>query len=135
MSDLTRTALALEASHDRLGWGLPARLYGIAADQTWVQVDEGEPYVIVELFTLLPGEDFVAVALVCEGWAAPLGTRRPSRYPGRERIRTVVAVARDGRRTSVLRRMGGQPEVIDGGQGELMDRLVAIWPKLAAHEN
>jgi hypothetical protein len=135
MTDLTITALALEASHDRLGWGLPARLYGIAADHTWVQVDEGEPYAIVELFTLLPGEDYVAVALVCEGWAAPPDAGRPSRHPKRERIRTVVAVARDGGRTSVLRRLGGQPEVIDGGKGELMERLLSIGPRLAAHEN
>jgi hypothetical protein len=135
VSDLTITALALEASHDRLGWGLPARLYGIDADHTWVQVDEGEPYAMVEVFTLLPGEDFVAVALVCEGWAAPPTAGRPSRHPKRERIRTAVVVARDGQRRSVLRRIGGEPEVLEGGAGELMERLLAIWPRLAAHEN
>ena len=69
---LTLTTLALEASHERMAWGLdPARLFGIHRDFTWVLVDEGEPYDIVELFNLLPGEDFVAVALVVEGWASP----------------------------------------------------------------
>ena len=135
MSDLILTTLALEASLDRQGWGGPARLYGIDPDHTWVQVDEGEPYAIVELFTLLPGEDFVAVALVCEGWAAPPDGRRPSRHPKRARVRTVVAVARDGGRVSVMRRHGEAAEVIDGGSGALMERLLALWPRLASYEN
>ncbi len=135
MSDLTLTALALEASHERLGWGLPARLYGIGAGHTWTQVDEGEPYEIVDLFTVLPGEDFVAVALVTEGWAGPLDGGRPSRHPRRHRVRTVVAVGRDGAHVSVLRRRGATAEIVEGGQGALMDRLLAIWPRLAAHES
>jgi hypothetical protein len=135
MSDLIVTTLALEATHEQLGWGLPARLYGIEPGHTWTQVDEGEPYQIVELFTLLPGEDFVAVALVCEGWAGPPNQGRPSRHPSRERVRTAVAIGRDLTRVSVLRRRGGQPEVIEGGQGALMERLVAIWPRLLAAGN
>ena len=38
MSDLTLTALALEASHERLGWGLPARLSGIVRLDTRLRV-------------------------------------------------------------------------------------------------
>jgi hypothetical protein len=135
MSDLTLTAVALEASHERLGWGLPARLYGIEPGHTWTQVDEGEPYDIVELFTLLPGEEFVALALVCEGWAGPLDGGRPSRHPRRQRVRTVVAVGRDGDRISVVRWRGGDAEVVEGGQGALMERLLAVWPRLVAKDN
>ena len=83
MSDLalTTTTLALEASQHRMGWGHPARLFGITPAFTWVQVDEGDPYDIVGLFTLLPGEDFVAVALVVEGWAAPRTAPVPAAIP------------------------------------------------------
>ena len=135
MSDFIVTTLALEASHERLGWGRPARLYGIEPGHTWTQVDEGEPYRIVELFTLLPGEEFVAVALVCEGWAGPPDEGRPSRHPSRERIRTAVTVGRDGCRVSVLRRRGGEPEVIEGGQGALMELLLGVWPRILAAGN
>jgi hypothetical protein len=135
MSDLTVTTLALEASHDRLGWGGVARLYGIKPDHTWVQVDEGDPYRIVEEFTELPGEGFIAVALACEGWAAPPGTGRPSRYPKRQRIRTVVTVTRDGGRVCVIRRRGEAASVTEGGAGMLMDRLLAVWPRAAADRN
>ena len=89
MSDLasTTTTLALEANQHRMGWGHPARLFGITPSFTWVQVDEGDPYEIVGLFTLLPGEDFVAVALVVEGWAAPPSGLGPHRRPRRQRVR------------------------------------------------
>jgi hypothetical protein len=133
--DLRMTTLALEAEHERLGWGLPARLYGISAGLTWVQVDEGEPYDIVELFTLLPDEDFIAVALVVEGWAAPPGTHLPSRHPCRERIRTAVSVGRDGGHVSVLRRKGRTAEVVEGGQGALMERLLSLWDRATAVDN
>jgi hypothetical protein len=134
MEELTLTALALEAEHERLGWGLPARLFGIQPDLTWVQVDEGDPYDLVELFTLLPGEDFTAVALVVEGWAGPPDGTRPSRHPRRQRIRTLVAVPRRGEHVAVLRRQGGRAEVVPGGSGALMERLLAIWDRLAARD-
>ena len=104
MSDLalTTTTLALEASQHRLGWGHPARLFGITPAFTWVQVDEGDPYDIVGLFTLLPGEDFIAVALVVEGWAAPPDGPRPRRHPRRHRVRTTVAVDRAGACVAVV---------------------------------
>jgi hypothetical protein len=135
MSDLAVTALALEATHDRKGWGRPARLYGIDADQTWVQADEGDPHVIVDRFTMLPGEDFVAIALVCEGWASPPGGRRPSRHPQRCRVRIAAVVSRDGSRISVLRRKGEGVEVIAGGGGALMDRLAHLWTRVAAEQS
>ena len=137
MSDptLITTTLALEASQDRLGWGHPARLFGIDPAHTWVQVDEGEPYDLLELFTLLPGEDFVAVALVVEGWASPPDGPRPSRHPERERVRTAVAVGRDGDHVSVLRRQGGTAEVMPDGKGALMEELLCLWERLAAADN
>ena len=137
MSDptLMMTTLALEASQDRHGWGHPARLFGIEPAHTWVQVDEGQPYDLVERFTLFPGEDLVAVALVVEGWASPPDGPQPSRHPKRERVRTVVAVGRDGDHVAVLRRQGGPAEVMPDGQGALMEKLLAIWERLAAADN
>jgi hypothetical protein len=132
MSDLVVTALALEASHDSTGWGGPARLYGIEADHTWVQVDEGDPHAIVERFTMLPCEEFVAITLVCEGWASPPGGRRPSRHPQRYRVRIAATVARDGSCISVLRRHGEPVQVIEGGGGALMEQLLHIWTRVAA---
>jgi hypothetical protein len=126
---LTTTTLALEASQHRLGWGRPARLFGIDPAHTWVMVDEGEPYDLVELFTLFPGEEFVAIALVVEGW----GTR-PG-HPRRERVRTTVAVHRDRTHVAVVRAYGGPAEVMPDGAGALMDRLLSIWDRLAAADN
>jgi hypothetical protein len=135
MSDLVVTALALEASYHSNGWGRPARLYGIGADQTWVQADEGDPHAIVERFTMLPGEEFVAIALVCEGWAAPPGGSRPSRHPQRCRVRIAAVVSRDGSRISVLRRKDEGVQVIEGGGGALMDRLARLWTRVAAERS
>ena len=126
---LTTTTLALEASQHRLGWGRPARLFGIDPAHTWVLVDEGEPYDLVELFTLFPGEDFVAIALVVEGW----GTRPGS--PRRHRVRTTVAVHRDRSHVAVVRARGGEAEVMTDGEGALMERLLTIWDRLAAADN
>ena len=139
MSDLalTTTTLALEASQHRLGWGHPARLFGITPAFTWVQVDEGDPYDIVGLFTLLPGEDFVAVALVVEGWAAPPDGPRP-RPPsppasgcGRRWPSTAPAPASpsSGQRD-------GEPEVMPpGGTGALMEQLLQVWQRATAVES
>jgi hypothetical protein len=134
---LMATTLALESCQHHLGWDQPARLFGIAPDHTWVMVDEGDPYDIVELFSLLPGESFIAVALVVEGWGSPPGRTRPSRHPRRERLRVTVSVARDGSHVSLLRRRGGEPEVVpdDDGGGELMGQLLTIWDRVAAAEN
>jgi hypothetical protein len=133
---LTTTILALEASHERLGWGSPGRLYGIARAGTWAQLDEGAPYDIVDRFTPLPGEDLVAVALVCEGWCTPVDREDGrSRRGGRHRLRAAVLVSRAGDRVSVLRRCGGQPRVVGAGHGALMDRLLALVPRLAAPAN
>ncbi len=129
------TTLALESCQHRLGWDQPARLFGIAPDHTWVLVDEGDPYDIVELFGLLPGESFIAIALVVEGWGSPPGRARPSRHPRRERLRVTVSVARDGSHVSLLRRRGGETEVVPGGGGELMGQLLTIWERVAATEN
>jgi hypothetical protein len=138
MSDhaLTTTTLALEATQDRLGWDQPARLFGITPSFTWIQVDEGDPYDIVDLFTLLPGEDFVAVALVVEGWASPPGGPMPRHHPRRERVRTVVAVPRTGEQVAVVRRRGAEPEVMPpGGTGALMEELEQVWTRATAVES
>jgi hypothetical protein len=132
---LTATTLALEAFQHRLGWNQPARLFGITPAFTWVQVDEGDAYDIVGLFTLLPGEDFVAVALVVEGWAAPPDRRRPARHPRRHRVRTTVAVDRNGGHVAVVRRRDGEPELMPGGSGALMDELLHIWERATADES
>ena len=112
MSDdaLTTTTLALEAAQDRIGWDQPARLFGITPSLSWMQVDEGDPYDIVDLFTLLPGEDFVAVALVVEGWASPPGGPMPRHHPRRQRVRTTVAVPRSG---DVIQREDDTEEAIN----------------------
>ena len=133
---LTTTTLALEASQERLGWGHRARLFGITPAFTWVQVDEGDPYDIVSLFTLLPGEDFVAVALVVEGWASPPDGVRPRRHPRRRRVRTTVAVDRAGGNVAIVRARGGEAEIMPpGGKGALMEELLQLWDRAAAVES
>jgi hypothetical protein len=133
---LTTTVLALEASHQRLGWGVPARLYGIGRAGTWAQLDEGPAYDIVERFTPLPGEALVAVALVCEGWCTPVGRAGAPHHGGRrQRLRTAVLVSRSGDQVAVLRRWGGEPTVVGEGHGALMDRLVHLGARLAAPVN
>jgi hypothetical protein len=123
-ADLSLLALALDGEHERLGWGQPARLYGIAPGFTWALVDEGEPYTMLDLFAGLPGERHVALALVCEGWAAPMdGAVRPSAHPRRERIRSVAVVGIDGTTVTSLRRRGRSAELLDSGGGALFERL------------
>jgi hypothetical protein len=123
---LSILALALDDEHERLGWGGSPRLYGIPPDLTWRLVDEGDPYTMLDLFCLLPDEEYVALGLVCEGWAAPMDDRvaRPSRHPRRERVRTVAVVARDGVCVTTLRRRGRAVELLDNGEGLLLARLV-----------
>src|SRR5262245_54960595 len=133
---LTATTLALEADQHRLGWNQPARLFGITPSFTWIQVDEGDPYDIVDLFTLLPGEDFVAVALVVEGWASPPGGPMPRHHPRRQRVRTAVTVPRTGDHVAVVRRRGAEPEVMPpGGTGALMEELEQVWTRATAVES
>jgi hypothetical protein len=119
-------ALALDDEHERLGWGSAPRLYGVPADFTWRHLDEGDPYTMLELFRLLPDEEYVGLALVCEGWAAPLDdtVARPSRHPRRERIRSVAVAGARGTVVTTLRRRGRSAELLSGGEGRLLTRLV-----------
>jgi hypothetical protein len=130
---LSILALALDDEHDRLGWGRSPRLYGIPPDLTWTLLDEGDPYTMLDVFRLLPGEDYVGLGLVCEGWAAPMDTRaaRPSRHPRRERVRTVAVVARGGVSVTTLRRRGRAVELLGDGAGQLLARLVETAATLA----
>ena len=131
---LMATTLTLESCQHRLGWDQPARLFGIAPDHTWVLVT-GRPLRHRRAVRPAPGESFIAIALVVEGWGSPPGRARPSRHPRRERLRVTVSVARDGSHVSLLRRRGGETEVVPGGGGELMGQLLTIWERVAATEN
>jgi hypothetical protein len=123
---LSILALALDDEHERLGWGQPPCLYGIPEDLTWTRLDEGEPYTMLDLFELLPDEAYVALALVCEGWAAPIdgAVTRPSRHPRRQRIRTVAIADASGVYVTSLRRRGRPAELLDDGEGRLLARLL-----------
>jgi hypothetical protein len=123
---LSILALALDDEHERLGWGRSPRLYGVPPDLTWTVLDEGDPYTMLDLFRLLPDEEYLGLALVCEGWAAPIDdtVARPSRHPRRERIRTVAIAERGGVYVTTLRRRGRAVELLEDGEGRLLARLI-----------
>jgi hypothetical protein len=127
---LRGVVIALDHEHERRGLAQPC-LYGVHGDGRFALVDQGDPYRMLEVFSMLPGETFAALALVCSGWAAPMGEGRPSRHPARERIRSVTAVTAAGDGLTLLRRRGKEPELLGGGGGALFDAMKVAAATLA----
>jgi hypothetical protein len=143
---LAHLARGLEAAqHARHSWTSPARLCGlepIDRDQLdvalasgsvpWLRLGEGNPYHLLgAVGTQI--ERYPAIGLVVHGWAFPPDDPaswhgRPSRHPGRRRVRSATVVTVDGRRCSAIRvQHGGEPTVSYEGQGQLMNAMLRVW--------
>ncbi len=126
--DLKDVTARLEQLHDAIGWGLSPQLYAVFADGSWLQLSEGDPYDMLEDFAQCPDLDAEAVALTCEGWAAPYGISvRPSVHPARRRVRSVVSVGRSGERWSAIRQQGDDVLVTAHGAGPLFEAMAQLW--------
>jgi hypothetical protein len=143
---LARLVRALEAEqHARHSWTSPARLCGlepIGRDELdlalatgsipWVRLGEGNPYHL--LGAVGPQiERYPVIALVVHGWAFPPDDPaswrgRPSRHPGRRRVRSATVVTVDGRRCSAVRVQHSEETTVSyEGQGLLMDAMLRVW--------
>jgi hypothetical protein len=51
---------------------------------------------------------------------------RPSRHPRRQRMCTVAVASADGTYVTTLRRRGRGVDLLEGGEGRLLDRLIRV---------
>ena len=125
---------AVDARVQALGAGCdPARLFGVRMrDEAFVLVPFWSGMARAIPIALTPPDGCVAIALDTGGWAAPMddgiGEMRPSLHPRRRRIRqTTLVYGDDGREVSVLRYEDGEPQVMRGCFGPVVDRLRTCW--------
>ena len=91
----------------------------------FVAVAEGEAYELVRTVAPLAMHHHEALALVTEGWAAPLPPAgdedanpplvRPSRHPARRRVRVTTVALETGAIGTALRWLGGDEGAVDPG--------------------
>ena len=92
----------------------------------FVAVAEGEAYELVRTIAPLAIHHHEALALVTEGWAAPLPPAsdedadppplvRPSRHPARRRVRVTTVALETGAIGTALRWLGGDEGAVDPG--------------------
>ena len=145
---LAQLACALEADQHRTGrWTSPARLVGLepieplALDRAlaegrvaWQRLGEGSPYHLVDTVRLDP-DATIAIGLVVHGWAFPpdepdTWVGRPSRHPGRIRVRTATVVTPEGTRCSAIRLQDRADVIVDaGGEGAMLSALTMAWAR------
>lgn len=120
--------------------GLEGRATGDDAVRTTFVGEEPDPYSLVAGPLGWFVTSFDAAGLVTTGWAAPLQPERdaagrlttgvrPSRHPGRTRIR-IVTVVGDAGIATVLRRADDPDAPValgERGEGELVDALERMW--------
>lgn len=144
---LAGMACALELDQHRTGcWTAPSRLLVLDHDPAdgevldvalatgtvrWARLGDGNPYHLLETAVIAPAT--AAVALLTHGWAFPPDDPlswygRPSRHPGRVRVRTVTVASREGSHCSAIRLQHGDV-IVDrgGGGGPLLEALLAVW--------
>jgi hypothetical protein len=91
----------------------------------FVAIAEGEAYELVRTVAPLAMHHHEALALVTEGWAAPLPPAgdedgdltliRPSRHPARRRVRVTTVALETGAIGTALRWLGGDEGAVDPG--------------------
>jgi hypothetical protein len=145
---LAQLACDLESAQHRTGrWTSPALLVGLppvdpgvleaalaAGTVPWERLGEGAPYHLVDTVRLDPART-VAIGLVVHGWAFPpddpdswIG--RPSRHPGRVRVRTSTVVTPNGSRCSAIRLQNRPDVIVDaGGEGAMLSALTMAWAR------
>lgn len=128
---LAALVAAIDSAAEQRGWNNGGLLVRIEApgdsdegdvDLGLLEIDE-HPYDYLLGFTA--PDEWLALGLCCEGWAAPMNSgTRPSRAKGRMRARNTVLVSRDGYVAAGMR-LGGEdfepwPEP---GEGRMLDAL------------
>jgi hypothetical protein len=112
-------------------WDDPATLWFAAADPTadpgitiGHKVVDGHPY--DHLVGVTAPHDWTVLGVTCCGWAGSLDAEvRPSRQPGRRRVRQTFLVGRSGATASVVRfEDGGEPLTEPPGTGRVLDALL-----------
>jgi len=93
-----------------------------AVDVAVLPLDGLHPAELLDGFTA--PDDWLALGLVTRGWAAPMGSERPSAHPARRRVCTTVLLDRAGAAVGRTIDKSGAV-VIDGppGEGEVLDLL------------
>ena len=111
----------LDSAEEAAGWGGPAQLVGVTGRQLSYVAFPAHPLEKLLGWTALP--IWSAIAVIAEGWAAVdenadfqrnTFSKRPSRTFGRERVRAITIMGRDGFETSGLRYKGGEFKVMPG---------------------
>lgn len=83
---------------------------------------DGHPLQTLE--GLVAPENFVALGVCAEGWAASMNSgSRPSQSKGRMRVRQTVLVCREGNVASCMRLAGDEPKLMPEGEGPILDEL------------
>jgi hypothetical protein len=81
---------------------------------------------------LRPPDGCCAIALETGGWSAPIDDEydcRPSEHPQRRRMHSTVLVYGNGIDVTVLRYDDGEPQVLRGGVGVVLELLQACWAR------
>jgi hypothetical protein len=81
-----------------------------------------------------PPDDCCAIAMESGGWSAPMDdiALRPSQHPARRRMHSTVLVYGGGIDVTVLRCDGGEPQVLRGGMGLVLERMQLCWARARA---
>lgn len=129
-----RAVELFDAIAEDLGWGCPALLFGIgrsdeAATEVEIAVREIDGHPAESLQGFSAPANWTAIGVCAEGWAYPspgIGhSDRPGAPagPGRERVRSLVLLGREGQVAARLRWQDGRVAKEAPAEGLMMDCL------------
>jgi hypothetical protein len=125
---LDRLVTLLDASCRDEGWHQPHRLVSVTEDpesgsvsSSFRALGEGE-HPLDHLLGFVAPASWVAMGLVCYGWASPPAGGRPSEHPDRQRVRVVTLLDRSGDERSTATMEDGSV-VDEPGSGTVADAL------------
>ncbi|HZQ84546.1 MAG TPA: hypothetical protein VFA83_06900 [Acidimicrobiales bacterium] len=134
MSSLLET---LDSAEEAAGWGGPHQLIGVTGRQLAYVSLRSHPVETLMGWNALP--QWSAIALIAEGWGIVdeemdvtrlTGTKRPSRTFGRQRIRAITILGRDGFEASGIRYQDGEFKVMEespvGAVADCMRRSLGL---------
>jgi hypothetical protein len=79
--------------------------------------------------TLVPEAGLLGLVLAVGAWAAPLGEGRPSQHPDQRRVRLLTLVCGSGLVVTQMQAEGEEPQILDGGEGDVPERLRRCWSR------
>src|SRR5438445_8300955 len=108
---LAALSAAVDAGAEERGWNHGHLLVRVEAgagrDEIQLGLEELDDDPLATLLGFTAPEQWLALGVCCEGWAASMDSgRRPSQSKGRKRMRSIVLVSRDGPVASGLRMAG-----------------------------